>query len=130
MTKFLLPGATKLYFAHYSCVVIIFYNKDLCKSAFSTYYFRRLVFHLFVFYVFSVCCEFSIRCLTYRIHNIYVIIAYISDVWLSVMLQHMYLTSVLTDTCKKHVSREDLSFSFEKSFVKKNLEESQNIINK
>ena len=29
-------GATKLYFTHYSCVVIILLNTGLCRSAFST----------------------------------------------------------------------------------------------
>ena len=30
-------GATKLYFTHYSCVVITLFNTGLSKSAFSTY---------------------------------------------------------------------------------------------
>ena len=31
-------GSTKLYFMHYSCVVIILLNTSLDKFAFSTYY--------------------------------------------------------------------------------------------
>ena len=34
-------GATKLYFMHYSCVVIILFSTGLCKSAFSTYSFGK-----------------------------------------------------------------------------------------
>ena len=36
--------ATKLYLAHYSCVVIILFNTGLYKSVFSTYSFGKLVF--------------------------------------------------------------------------------------
>ena len=35
-----IKGATKLYFMHYLCVVIILLNVDLCESAFSNYYFK------------------------------------------------------------------------------------------
>ena len=59
MTKFLLKKATKIYFTHCSCVVIILHNKSLSKSAFSTYYFWKLVFCLTMFYVCSVCCVFN-----------------------------------------------------------------------
>ena len=41
----LLKGATKSYFTHFSCVVIVFFNTALCRSAFSTVYFRKLVFN-------------------------------------------------------------------------------------
>ena len=37
-------GATKLYFLHYSCVVIILFNTGLQKSVFSIYSFGKLVF--------------------------------------------------------------------------------------
>ena len=39
-------GATKFYFTHYSCVVIVLFNTALCCSAFSTVSFRRLIFRL------------------------------------------------------------------------------------
>ena len=39
-----IKGATKLYFARYSYVVIILFNTGLYKSAFSTDSFRKLVF--------------------------------------------------------------------------------------
>ena len=38
-----------------------------------------------------------------------------------------YLTSVLTHISKKHASREALSFFSKKRFIKKNVEQSQNI---
>ena len=47
-------GATKLYFMHYSCVVIILFSTGLCKSAFSTYSFGKTRFSLFCFLVFHV----------------------------------------------------------------------------
>ena len=40
--------ATKLYFTHYSCMVIALFNTALCMSAFSTLSFRKLVFRLSV----------------------------------------------------------------------------------
>ena len=43
-----IKGATKSYFTHYSCVVIILFNTGLCRSAFSTIYFGKLVFRLSV----------------------------------------------------------------------------------
>ena len=47
--------ATSLYFTYDTCALIIFYNTGLCKSAFSTCHFWKLVFPLFVVYVFPVC---------------------------------------------------------------------------
>ena len=52
-TLLLLKGATKkLYFMYCSCVVIILFSLGLYKAAFSTYSLVKLVFHLFVFFVF------------------------------------------------------------------------------
>ena len=52
-TLLLLKGATKkLYFMYCSCVVIILFSPGLYKAAFSTYSLVKLVFHLFVFFVF------------------------------------------------------------------------------
>ena len=48
-----MKGATKSYFAHYSCVVIILFNTGLCGSAFYTVSFGKLVFRLSVLSVFS-----------------------------------------------------------------------------
>ena len=47
--EFYFKGATKSYFTHYSFVVIVFFNTALCRSAFSTVSFRKLVFCLSVF---------------------------------------------------------------------------------
>ena len=41
-------GATKSYFTLYSCMVIVLFNTALCRSAFSTVSFRKLVFGLSV----------------------------------------------------------------------------------
>ena len=48
-----LKGATKLYFTHYSCVFIILFNTDLCRIAFSTISFGKLVFRLFELWIFN-----------------------------------------------------------------------------
>ena len=43
-----LKGATKSYFTHYSCVIIILFNTGLCRSIFSTISFGKLVFRFSV----------------------------------------------------------------------------------
>ena len=45
----LFKEATKSYITHNSCVVIVLFNTALCRSAFSTVSFRKLVFRLSVF---------------------------------------------------------------------------------
>ena len=57
----LLKGATKFYFTHYPCEVIILFNTGLYKSVFSTYSFGKLVFYLSAYFVFSAACsEFDV----------------------------------------------------------------------
>ena len=51
----ILKGATKSYFTQYSSVVFILFNTGLCKSAFSTNSFRKLVFYRSALFVFSAC---------------------------------------------------------------------------
>ena len=58
--------ATKSYFTHYSCVVIVMFNTTLCRSAFSPVSFRNLCFRLSVLslnQVFEICvirlCNFD-----------------------------------------------------------------------
>ena len=53
-----IKGAAKLYFTHYSCVVIFLFNMCLDKSAFCIYSLRKLVFRLSVLSVFSACSAF------------------------------------------------------------------------
>ena len=73
--KSFVKGATKLYFTHQSCVVIILFNKGLCKSVFSTYSFGRLVFCLYAFFVITACSEFDVLFINFC--NICIIIIYI-----------------------------------------------------
>ena len=47
-----IKGATKSYFSHHSCVVIVLFNTDLCRSAFSTISFGKLFFSFCVFCAF------------------------------------------------------------------------------
>ena len=60
-------GAPKSYFFNYWCIDIICFNTDLLKSGFSTYSFRKLVFHLSVFcvHVYSVLNSMSFSTLFY-----------------------------------------------------------------
>ena len=44
-------GATKLYFMHYLSVVFILLNTGLWKSAFSTYFFGKLVCFIFLHFL-------------------------------------------------------------------------------
>ena len=67
-----IKGATKLYFTHYSCVVIILFNTGSYKSAFSTISFGKLVF---CFSALSALCR--IRCILHKLYNICVIIVYV-----------------------------------------------------
>ena len=46
--KLFFKGATKSYFTHCFCVVIVLFNTAFCKPAFSTVFFRKLVFHLYI----------------------------------------------------------------------------------
>ena len=59
--------APKSYFRHYSSVVSILFNMGLYQSAFSTYSFRKLVFRLSTFYVFSACSLLRIQYHLYRL---------------------------------------------------------------
>ena len=59
-------GATKMYFTHYSCVVIILFNKSLRRSAFFTISSIKLVFRLSVLsVVFDASQIFSTKTLKY-----------------------------------------------------------------
>ena len=41
-------GATKLYFTHYSCVIVVLLNTASCRSAFSTVFLENFVFLCFL----------------------------------------------------------------------------------
>ena len=79
----------KLYFMHFSCVVIILFNAEvtiLLKSAFFVIHsFKKLVFRLSAFYVFCLFCfELDIILVNF-LYNICVVIVYI-DTKCSVIL--------------------------------------------
>ena len=79
---FTLQGAMKLYFTHYSCVVIILFNTGLYKSVFSIDSFGRLAFCLSALFAF-VC---GIRRDPHKLHNICIIIVYIVGIRYSLFL--------------------------------------------
>ena len=128
-------GATKLHFTHYSCEVILLFNTGLFWSAFSTYFFGKLVFRLPMFDVFSVCSEVWIRRhilelwdLEHLDYSIYRIIVFILAMWSSVILFSLYKhiksivlkNSLLAHISKrKHVFRQYLSFIWKTYFIKK-----------
>ena len=94
-------GATKLYFTHYSCVVIILFHMSLYKSAFSTDSFGKLVFCIFA--LFALC---GIRCDLHKLYNICTIIAYIAGDRYSVSLfsKEIRVTNIWIRTHLKKVS--------------------------
>ena len=118
--------ATKLYFTHYSCVVIILFNTSLNESVFSTYSFGKLdLFFLSAHFVFSHCSELIIfinELIFKNFCNICIIIIYIVGVRYYVFL-FSFITSrlnnlweltrhknLITALIKKHASRKLLSF--------------------
>ena len=62
-----LKRAPKSYFTHYSSMVNILFNMGLYQSAFSTYSFRKILFRLSTFYVFSACSLLRIQYHLYRL---------------------------------------------------------------
>ena len=76
-----IKGATKLYFAHYSCAVIILFIMGLYKSAFSTDSFGNLVF---AFLGFLHCVKFDVAFIHF--HNICMIIVLLVGVRYSLLL--------------------------------------------
>ena len=82
-TKTDIKGATKLYFTHYSCAVIILFNAGLYKSAFSTYLFRKLVVLSFcTFCAYFFCVEFDVIVLT-------VYIVCVIEIWSQLLIKNM-----------------------------------------
>ena len=77
-------GATKLYFTHYSCVVIVLFNKGLYSSVFSTILLENQSFCLSAFFVFSACSEFDVMFMNFC--NICITTIHIVDVRYSVFL--------------------------------------------
>ena len=61
-------GATKLYFTHYSCVVIILLITDLYKSAFSIYSLGNQFFCLSALFVLTACSDFDNSSWTFLKH--------------------------------------------------------------
>ena len=68
LCKIKLNEATKWYFTHYSCVVIILLDTGLCRTEFSTI---STVFHISVFSVFFVLNQFWINFFCFVFFSIY-----------------------------------------------------------
>ena len=86
-------GATKLYFTHYSCVVIVLFNKGLYSSVFSTILLENQSFCLSAFFVFSACSEFDVMFMNFC--NICITTIHIVDVRYSVFLFSLITFRVL-----------------------------------
>ena len=65
-----LKGATKSYFTHYSFLVFILFNTGLCKSAFSTNSFRKLVFFIVLRFLSFLPVMCRIWCNLHKLYNI------------------------------------------------------------
>ena len=108
-----IKGATKLYFGHYSYVVIILFNTDLYKSAFSTDSFVKLIFCLFMLSALR-WIEFDITFInfvTLALHNqckCQVLCVFFSHLFLKRDTGHKHLSTSFNK--RKHASRELLSF--------------------
>ena len=119
-------GAMKSYFMHYSCVVIIVFNTGLCRPAFSTISFGKLVFHLSVLSVFF-CSESNVASqdfsvcvvITWKVGS-YSVISFSYYKNSPCKYQTIYKISVLPKkTWRSWVFKK-------KTFIKKSLEQWQN----
>ena len=68
----------KLYFMHYSCVVIILFNTGLYKSVFYLFFWKTSSFCLSVLFVFTACSNFDELFINFS--NICIIIIFIVGV--------------------------------------------------
>ena len=91
-----------MYLTHYSCWVISLLNTNLDKSAFSTYFFGKLVVRLSDFCVFPACSVFL--CHLRKLHKDYIIIALLSATY-----SDFVLTSQKTIRQNKYISRYESS---------------------
>ena len=124
-----LIGATKSYFLQYSCVAIVLFNKGLCKSAFSTVSFRKLVFLSFCafFMLWIKTLKYASSCYVILICYVFLFSPYIKKLTFYKYLNKKAIcksSTVLSWICKKHAFRDFLSFSKKKiSFINKSVEQ-------
>ena len=76
-------GATKLYFTHYSCGVIVLFNKGLYSPVFLLFFWKTSLF-VFLRFLFSACSEFDVMFMNFC--NICITTIHIVDVRYSVFL--------------------------------------------
>ena len=92
----LFEGATKFYFMHYSCVVIILFITDLYKFTISTYYFEKTSF---LFCVFCLIC-FELAVIFIDFYNIFIIIIYKGNKCSVILFSpKVIMKTVLVKTC-------------------------------
>ena len=87
-------GATKFCFRHYSRVVIILFNIGLCKSAFFTGSFGKLVCCSAIFVFLPGLCQ--IRCNLRELYNNNITVVYIG------VRQSMFLSSLMRNNLSRH----------------------------
>ena len=107
-----IKGATKSYFTHYSCVVIVFFNTALCRLAFSTVSFRKLVFHP----VFSLNQDIKIGVIMYVFWHVNENSPFINNKLLAKILQYYVKTCLWR--C--------FEFFKKNSFIKESVKQSKN----
>ena len=117
--------ATKSYFTHYSCVVIVLINTALCRSAFPTISFRKLVYRPSVLrFLWIKTLKFALSC---NVQFWYVILfsLYIKTHLLSINKQAIYES--FTVLCKNTLSEMFWVFHFfffKRLIIKKSVEQS------
>ena len=108
-----------MYLTHYSCVVIVLFNTALCRSAFSSVSFRKLVFRLSVL---SLNQGIKMCHMIYSfILTLYKNLPFINNKLFPKVLQ--YYEKACFQRCSKMFQR---SFSIKNSFMKKSVGQSKN----
>ena len=127
--RLVLKGATKSYFTLYSCVFIVLFDTCLCKSAFSTVSFRKLVFLSFCafFMLWIKTLKYASSCYVILIYYVILFSLYIKKLTFYKDRSKKAIcksSTVLSWTCKKHAFRSFWNFWKKKiSFIKKSVEQ-------
>ena len=106
----LFKGATKFYFTHYWCVVIVLFNTSFCKSVFYADSFGKLFFYPSVLFLLCwILFKLHLHCtiIVYTV-GIRVVCIFVLTYSLKEISCYKHLSTAFNN--KKHASRELLSF--------------------
>ena len=116
-------GATKLYFTLYSCVVIVLFNTALCRSAFSTVSFRKLVFFVFQCFLWMKTLKYASSCYVILICNFVLTLDRKLTFYKDFLQTKKQFIKVLQYYVKTYFQRCFEFFKKRKSFIKKFVEQ-------